>query len=66
MTTDDPKLAGYRALFEKLEDPFVLYLALLMHDTGKASARGRIPRRARSSRNEPPPASSSRRSNASR
>jgi [protein-PII] uridylyltransferase len=34
-TTDDPKLAGYRALFEKLEDPFVLYLALLMHDTGK-------------------------------
>jgi [protein-PII] uridylyltransferase len=35
MTTDDPKLAGYRALFEKLEDPFVLYLALLMHDTGK-------------------------------
>lgn len=35
MATQDPKLAGYRRLFENLEDPFVLYLALLMHDTGK-------------------------------
>lgn len=35
MTTEDPKLVAYRALFEKLEDPFVLYLALLLHDTGK-------------------------------
>ncbi len=35
-TTDNPKLIAYRELFEKLEDPFVLYLALLMHDTGKA------------------------------
>jgi [protein-PII] uridylyltransferase len=34
--TENPKLAGYRALFEKLEDPFVLYLALLLHDTGRA------------------------------
>ena len=35
--TDDPKLAEYRRIFEKLEDPFVLYLALLLHDTGKAA-----------------------------
>ncbi|MEP6957066.1 MAG: hypothetical protein ABI883_09575, partial [Chthoniobacterales bacterium] len=35
VTTDEPKLAGYRELFEKLEDPFVLYLALIMHDTGR-------------------------------
>jgi [protein-PII] uridylyltransferase len=36
VTTTNPKLVPYRALFEKLEDPFVLYLALLLHDTGKA------------------------------
>ena len=36
MHTENPKLAGYRTLFEKLEDPFVLYLALLLHDTGRA------------------------------
>src|SRR5260370_7880094 len=34
--TDDPKLTAYRRLFEELEDPFVLYLALILHDTGKA------------------------------
>jgi [protein-PII] uridylyltransferase len=34
--TQDPKLISYRRLFESLEDPFVLYLALLLHDTGKA------------------------------
>jgi [protein-PII] uridylyltransferase len=33
--TEDPKLQSYRKLFEKIPDPFVLYLALLLHDTGK-------------------------------
>jgi [protein-PII] uridylyltransferase len=34
--TEDPKLIEYRKLFENLADTFVLYLALLLHDTGKA------------------------------
>src|SRR5438128_7458255 len=34
--TDDPKLGAYRELFEKLEEPLILYLALLLHDTGRA------------------------------
>src|SRR5438552_13237345 len=34
--TDDPKLVAYRKIFERLDDPFILYLALLLHDSGKA------------------------------
>jgi [protein-PII] uridylyltransferase len=36
MQTEDSKLRSYRVIFEKLEDPAVLYLALLLHDTGRA------------------------------
>src|SRR5436190_1119661 len=36
VATDDPKLIAYREIFERLEDSFVLYLALLLHDSGKA------------------------------
>jgi [protein-PII] uridylyltransferase len=36
MQTEDRKLRSYRAIFEKLADPTVLYLALLLHDTGRA------------------------------
>ncbi|HST29448.1 MAG TPA: [protein-PII] uridylyltransferase [Chthoniobacterales bacterium] len=36
INTTDSKLISYGRLFENLEDPFVLYLALLLHDTGRA------------------------------
>lgn len=34
---DTEKLRGYRQIFQKIEDPAILYLALLLHDTGKAA-----------------------------
>lgn len=34
-TTEERKLQPYRRLFENMADPYVLYLALLLHDTGK-------------------------------
>ncbi len=36
--TENPKLQEYQALFLKHDDAYVLYLALLLHDTGKASS----------------------------
>ncbi len=33
----DPKFARYAAKFRHLEDPAILYLAMLLHDTGKAA-----------------------------
>ena len=35
--SDKEKLSGYRLLFQKFEDPAILYLSLLLHDTGKAA-----------------------------
>ncbi len=37
LLADDGRLAGYRSLFQKLEDPAMLYLAVLLHDVGKAA-----------------------------
>ena len=39
ITSDNPKLSGYRELFQQNDDPATLYLALLMHDAGKAEHR---------------------------
>src|SRR5207247_10710913 len=45
-TTDDPRLIAYRRIFKQLDDPFVLFLALLLHDGAKASV-ARRPSKAR-------------------
>lgn len=38
LTSTDSRMADYRAIFEQLDDPAILYLAILLHDTGKATA----------------------------
>jgi [protein-PII] uridylyltransferase len=35
--TEEPRFAEYKKIFQKLEHPGVLYLTLLLHDTGKAA-----------------------------
>jgi len=35
--TPEPRFAEYKKLFQTIEDPCVLYLAMLLHDTGKAA-----------------------------
>ena len=37
LDTEEPRHQGYRELFQKMDQPHVLYLALLLHDTGKAA-----------------------------
>jgi len=34
--SDDPKVAFMQKLFREIEDPYILYLALILHDTGRA------------------------------
>lgn len=35
-STEDPKAGFFQQLFRDLEDPYILYLALILHDTGRA------------------------------
>jgi len=35
--TPEPRFAEYKKLMQKLENPVVLYLSMLLHDTGKAA-----------------------------
>src|SRR5207244_71377 len=37
LDTEEPRHQGFRELFQKMDKPQVLYLALLLHDTGKAA-----------------------------
>ncbi len=34
--SDDPEVAFFQRIFRELEDPFILYLALILHDTGRS------------------------------
>ena len=37
LDTDDERFQLHKEIFRKLEDPYILYLALILHDTGKAA-----------------------------
>jgi [protein-PII] uridylyltransferase len=36
VSEDNPRRAIYRRLFHEIQDPYALYLALILHDTGRA------------------------------
>lgn len=36
-SSEDPRHSLYKELFMELEDPFLLYLSLILHDTGRAA-----------------------------
>ncbi len=46
-TSENKPRAPLRAVFEQLENPSLLYLALLLHDIGKGQGRGHISRGAK-------------------
>jgi len=37
VVNDNPRLQIYKDIFHHLEDPFVIYMTLIMHDTGRAA-----------------------------
>lgn len=37
LLSEERRFNGYRSIFQKLEDPSILYLSVLLHDTGKAA-----------------------------
>jgi [protein-PII] uridylyltransferase len=45
--SQDKQRAHLRSIFDEIEDPSLLYLAILLHDIGKGRGRGHIPRGAK-------------------